>query len=929
MAAKKDIFIQLIPQIELDGGKNIPTCLYYKDSDTLLFGNAAKEACPDPFLLNQDFKVDLGRHDSTRPGQNTRFQTASGVSKSAAILAADFIDAVLMQVDQWLAARDIDTAAHILLAEPLAMHAEDDAAWLTNYRRNLTELLRNRQHAKMPHIRFEKVDFLPEPFAVFQYYRYGIRHPLMVQSTKHQSLILDFGGGTFDVCIVETTKQGDISQTGRNSKPLGASSEPVGGYEINRQLARHLFKLHLLEGGKKDQFKKGIELYTKWRLNEASLEAARPDSRNFAVNFHRTALELEDAKLALCRAITTWDLDAPLSQCTNVRLPADPFVENPASKSVQLSATELRAIFSEEIWDRRLKSVVSRTFERAALDMEGQPITIVLLSGGSANIGWLRLLLFRDFCQKLSEAETVQLPDYQEVVSKGLAVECARRFYTTEGDFGSVTYNRLCLMLDVNRTEEHSDCRPREFKPITAGLPPPDSPGVLLPSASTMEGLLDQPLQWKVRKLGASPKHLDYYFLRASLNPEDLDNRLNFEETHVDAPSRASFDQDLKLELTLREDGTAIPRFIYKAGHNGDDCIDKICKPFALDMTCTATAAANGKQAYVGFDFGTSNSSVSYVDNASVSIYQARKSEASWLELNEIAYDLPHPAADPLLRYLGCSNLDKEISHTARETLEGIFATAAYCAYADYRQWRAAALCRDKTFLLKSLPQRSLGPLWNMLRTMFGSKGISFTGNATFSAPLAELFSDELVGGLNDAVNMMGEQKHEKRGDFDCHRPLYVAANILRKTFKNNYFGFFEQMEQDPFSDEYKGFFRVAHGNPPFIRALPVKLARPVPNRMPYLLDAKFCRAIPLKPLFLWMQIPGQHSLAHGYCFLYDLPSRDDSTVTYKAVGQPYAHNLKPTDPLGPMVGEIKSLRQEDGPMDSIQLTQIELKEEE
>lgn len=929
MAATKDLFIHSISQIQIDGEKNIPTCLYYSQEDTPLFGLSAKDECKDPFLLNQDFKVDLGRHDSTRPRHNQRFQTACGTQKSAAILAGDFIDAVLVKVDRWLADRNVEQAAHILLAEPLAMHAEEDTDWLTNYRRNLTEMLRSRQHVKMPHLHFSKVDFLPEPFAVFQYYRYGINHPLMSQAIKHQSLILDFGGGTFDVCIVETTKQGDISQSGRNSKPLGASSEPVGGYEINRRLAYELFR-ESLGPGMRDQCKHGIQLYSRWRRGEVDLETARPDLRNFAINFHRTAVELEEAKLALCRQVTNWNLDAALTQRTPIRLPVNPFTENPATKSVPLSATQLRTVFLDKIWQASLRGVVKRTFERAAEDLQSQPVSIVLLSGGSANIGWLETLLWRDFSKELANAQIVKLPDYQEVVSKGLAVECTRRFFTDEGegDFGSVTYNRLCLMLDVNRTEEQSDCRPRPFSPITDGLPSPDAPGVLLPSASTLNGMLDRPLRWRVRQLGGQPKRLDYFFLRAGLDPEDLESRLNFEETHVDAPPRTSFDQDLKVELRVREDGTALPRFIYKTGRTEEDHIDKIGKAFALDMTCTANA--KGIKAYVGFDFGTSNSSVSYVDNASITAYQKRKSEASWGELSEIAYQLPYPAAEPILRYLECSSgKSKEIADAARQAIEGVLATGAYSALADYRFVRSGGFNRGSSTLLKQLSQRSLGPLWGFLRTLLGRSAINFGPKAEFIAPLAELFSSELETLLNDAVTMMGEEKHEKSLGFDCHRPLYVAANILRRTFQKTLFGFFEQIEQDAFSEEFCGHFRVAHGHPPFIRTLPVRLERSVPNRMPYLLNLESRKAISLKPLLFWKQIDGHHSYDHGHCFLFDLPERDGSTFSFKAVGIRHAERISITDDrVGALARELSNLRHDDGQQDAIQLTHIDMMEE-
>jgi hypothetical protein len=55
-----------------------------------------------------------------------------------------------------------------------------------------------------------------------------------------------------------------------------------------------------------------------------------------------------------------------------------------------------------------------------APEMRGPSVSIVLLSGGSANIGWLRELMTRDFKNDLHDAEIPQIPDYQEVVAKGL-----------------------------------------------------------------------------------------------------------------------------------------------------------------------------------------------------------------------------------------------------------------------------------------------------------------------------------------------------------------------------------------------------------------------------------------------------------------------------------------------------------------------------
>jgi hypothetical protein len=84
--------------------------------------------------------------------------------------------------------------------------------------------------------------------------------------------------------------------------------------------------------------------------------------------------------------------------------------------------------------------------QRAEAELGNKPITVVLLSGGSSNIRWLKPLLERDVAASLREAEVLELSEsFQEIVAKGLAVECARRFHTGgDGDFRAVTYNRLC-----------------------------------------------------------------------------------------------------------------------------------------------------------------------------------------------------------------------------------------------------------------------------------------------------------------------------------------------------------------------------------------------------------------------------------------------------------------------------------------------------
>jgi hypothetical protein len=477
-------------------------------------------------------------------------------------------------------------------------------------------------------------------------------------------------------------------------------------------------------------------------------------------------------------------------------------------------------------------------------------------------------------------------------------------------------------MLDVNPTDESSDCRPRPFQPVTPGLPNSDQPGVLLQSASVAQTFFDQPLRWRVRQLGALPKKLNYYFLRSSLEPEDLENRLNFEEIAVHAPRNCRFDQDLKIELTVREDGTAFPRFLYHTGRDEKDTIAKNGQAFPLDVTTAAAQAA--AKAYIGFDFGTSNSSVSFVESRGVTEYQRRVGESSWKELHELAYALPYPIADALLMYLAETVSKERRDVAARQAGEAMLATLCYSAIADYRWQRQTLAARDKSKVFGQITQRSAGPLWGTLRQLFVSQ--EFGKKAVFTFPIIELFVGEIFASVEEFVTFIAQAKHDKTGvgSMDLQTPLHALANICHKVFKRTQFGFFEAVQRARFSlsPTYRGQFRVAHGQPPFIRSCEVEFGKGTqapPELMPYLLvlDAKV--ALPLSPMVVWWQNTKRPLFEHGDCHLFDTISRDATECSFKTVGRTDQLIIKSTDAeLSTLLSQIAAERISDSEIEVI-----------
>lgn len=902
---KKEFFINAVEMVDVNGSKNIPTVLFYQKGKRVHIGSVALAAASNRFEINEDFKVDLGFIEPTSQALRREYPTASGEQKSAAALTADFLGQIFSNTREWLLTRGLNTKVSVMLAEPLAL--EGDLAtpdWLSKYRRNLERILGGEK--------YEKISFLPEPFAVFQYYRHCLRHPAVAGRTKQNILIIDFGGGTFDVCIIETTKEGDISQKGRNSKPLSASSSPVGGFFINRMIAEHLIRKYFgLTNEAKTKIGKGLDAYRNWRKNNLDPSTLSQQFRNFLCNFHGLIYKVESVKLGLCRDILDWQLEANLDINYPIAIPANPFSAEEKNITVKLSANELREIFVKRVWNPYLKVIIRQTLERGKEDLEGSPISTVLLSGGSANIRWLTNLIQKEFVSKLKGAQILWLSDFQEVVAKGLAVECARRFYNKEGDFSSVTYNRLCLLLDPDKI----GYEPKAFRPRVKGLPDmKEKPGVLLPSASILQNFLERPMVWRVKLNRPPRKQLEYYFLRSSFDPEDLDSLQNVVDHTVFTPKDSTFDSAMQVELLVKPDGTAWPRFIYKEGRTEKDKIQVNGKAFYLDMTCSQVELL--PSAYVGLDFGTSNTSVSYVDQLSVATYETRANEKAWVDLSDLVGVLPYPLALPLSQYLSQSDPGR-MFQKAREFVEAALCLGAYISYLEYCVTKGTAT----TKIFRGFTQRSVGPLWKLL-----GESLKKLGNGKqISTPYSELVEDNFLQVMEQTVDFLAQAKHEKASleSFDLLRSVKILANISNKVFVNNKFGFFENVQKQKFSKEYRGLFRQADGaHSSFIKAYryvgPVSFSRDEA----VLHNKEKGYVLGLQPLLFWDSCLSHRDVEEGHCFLFD--KETEGGFEFKAVGYPCSCEVTESDDYVELTKCLQGMKKEDPKIEIVDIGSME-----
>jgi hypothetical protein len=609
--------------------------------------------------------------------------------------------------------------------------------------------------------------------------------------------------------------------------------------------------------------------------------------------------DVEDPKIALSEQIDDWQLDAPLRNLSvTVRLPKDPFSENPSYFDAILTAEEFREWFIKEVWGKRLKSVIKNTLDRGQEKLLGNPVNIVLLSGGSCNIRWVERLIEHDFSTELSNAAVLQLEDnFLEVVAKGLAVECTRRFYddSSRGDFTSVTYNGLNLLLDADeRGIQHKNFIPTSDNPVLQT----DKRCVLIPAASVLSGQFDKPLTWKV-KLDRPPRHfLNYYFLRAGLSPfsdEEFgesgekkysEHLLNLEHHNVSTPANSSFDNNTLVELKIeKERKTASVRFIYARNNQGQPRITVEGAPFFIDITDTQDQPKS--KAYIGLDFGTSNTAISFINHAAVKAYEKKSNKQFWLDLNELCRVLPYPLAVPLARHLSQYE-KKQLADTALEFVESALAMASYVSYLELCSLKKSRTNQenDETLItaypstkyFKSFTQRSVGPLWGLLRDTQKAMG----DKAHITKPYRDLLGESHYDEVDSMVTELGEYKHQKRSADSLNLQIVkLIANVSRRVFMNYWFGYFENISSERFKKgNYNGRFRQAHGDSTnFVESVSYSGRSEFPNGSAHLVNFEARIALPLAPLIFWYSCEQHPNEEH--CYFYDIHSKGD--YSYKA----------------------------------------------
>ncbi|MGY8873185.1 MAG: hypothetical protein ACKVJE_22395, partial [Pseudomonadales bacterium] len=550
-----------------------------------------------------------------------------------------------------------------------------------------------------------------------------------------------------------------------------------------------------------------------------------------------------------------------------VDVPSDPFASAKFVKD-EFYAHQLRTVFVHEVWNKKLKKTVSNVLDRSYEALNDRMISVTLISGGSSNLKWLQELLVKDFTDQLESAEPVPIShSFQEVVANGLAIECARRYYDTDSEFVAVTYNPIKLFLNPDDTGLVKD---KKFKSVGEKIDMGQAkPADLVSSAQSLKHFFDSELQWKIR-LNKSPKHhLDYYFSRP--DSDDECDSYNAEETRVNTKNSKHFDSAITVQIVIRGDGTVTPKFIYKVGNPEFGTVENSVtgRAFHIDMTADAHEITTGDH-FIGFDFGTSNSSLCVLDSNKIKVTTRRQQSSTWSGLSACISQLPFPVAFSIRKFLGTTQ-ERDIPAAAREAFESCMAFMAYTAAAE------ASLISPIDKLMRGFQHRSMGPLKAMLEAALKIIG----NNAKFSHGFSDLFSSENKATLNKAIDDFNNHKHDKLGERNADWQEYVelVVKVLSKAVENKLFGYSAECCAAPFSsDSYEGLFKIANDNAPFINSYTYTSKQNISDSFALLYDKACGEALCLSPFIFWFD--RMHtSTSHG-CFWLD--KREDGVAIVK-----------------------------------------------
>jgi prophage maintenance system killer protein len=547
----------------------VPTVLAYDaDEARFVIGTKAWKIASGLRPVVQDFKWPIGESDPMFEG---RYEPVKGTRPSrlweVRPEAAD--------KERWISTKEV---VRVFLKEFLShvgsipqqliigIPASSNQAWVRQYRAHLVQVLGELGHPDP--------QFFPEPFAVFQYYRH-VEKLIPASGQPLRVLVVDFGGGTLDSCVIETTQEGNLARGGSTMLPLGIRTVTGAGKAVDRRL---------------------VELAVA-KCTDPKLKQESPESRIAARPW--VLLAAEEMKIALSQRMHDCRLTDDCGGILEKREYKANWYCPDAPVNFELNGNDLRRAV-EELWFDA-KSGFGRSILGTLEDVRfrGGVVRVdridkVILAGGSSGLPFLRELLYKTLSGlvHINLEDIVVGPHCEKAVAYGVAVEAAEernRSLKTHHSIGPCVFNELFLFTAPRRDEQA--IRPTLSLVRSQGLEKMEA-GTLLSGPTQLGGFQ---LEYEVRLSYRPHGSLFYWFTDRAEGSDPRDTRLNIEQDILRLPPQAG--QQFRLRITFDDKrGMLSPEFIV-----GAQTLQGA--PFSFG----GLRIADEVHSYAGIDFGTSN----------------------------------------------------------------------------------------------------------------------------------------------------------------------------------------------------------------------------------------------------------------------------------------------------------------------------------
>ena len=462
--------------------------------------------------------------------------------------------------------------------------------WRENYKRRIGNALKTVGH--------QKPKFWPEPFAVFQY----LKNLGEIRDVgAHQNvLIVDVGGGTTNVCLIQTTKHGRLARGGANYVPQGVRSISVGGSTLDTRIAESLLNTS----------------------NPVRLEPILP--------------KVKHAKEEISSRLNSnqgWVNPHDLANTKSLIK-----IHN---KILKLTGDAVKSIFVNRVWPA-IAAIIEESLEEVIGKYLSNPVNdvdITILAGGTCQMQLFRQLFIDRFgaTEAFRSSDYFTVQDYRSAVAHGLAIEAAansRHHKIMPSRVSAFLQEDIRFGVGLNKDEIETPKKLNSKSRLSTKL----HSGILIESPKDIVSLVGRPLDWRFN-LRQKTSAVHYKLSKVDSKEEEV---LAQSWKRVAKSGNRPPGRQMQLTMRLGEDGFARLNLV-SVGENRTKIIH------SLDPIDLHDLSGLEGDVFFGLDFGTDNTQVAFVNVNDSSLFEALPNDYRWQpQIERHAMNLENKARDLL-----------------------------------------------------------------------------------------------------------------------------------------------------------------------------------------------------------------------------------------------------------------------------------------